>query len=119
VERFAPNDRWWAGWFAAAGIGTLPPPRTGIVFDNQLQEATAMRDGFGIALLSPLFWRADLEAGRLVQPFKTLYYVGPAQWLVHSESRVGVRKIERLREWLREEIAADRAFLPAEVWEPL
>ncbi|TCM21585.1 LysR family glycine cleavage system transcriptional activator [Novosphingobium sp. PhB165] len=119
VERFAPNDRWWAGWFAANGIGTPPPPRTGIVFDNQLQEATAMRQGFGIALMSPLFWRADLEAGRLVQPFDTLYYPGPAQWLIHSESRVGVRKIERLREWLREEIAADRGFLPAEVWEPL
>lgn len=119
VERFAPNDPWWTGWFAAAGIGTAPPPRTGIVFDNQLQEATAMRQGFGIALLSPLFWRADLESGRLVQPFDTLHYTGPAQWLVHSESRVGVRKIERLREWLREEIEADRNFLPAEVWEPL
>lgn len=119
VERFAPNDRWWAGWFAAVGVGTPPPPRTGIVFDNQLQEATAMREGFGIALMTPLFWRADLEAGRLVQPFETLYYTGPAQWLVHSESRMGVRKIERLREWLREEIAADRGFLPAEVWQPL
>ncbi|GFE72423.1 LysR family transcriptional regulator [Novosphingobium sp. TCA1] len=119
VERFAPNDRWWAGWFAVNGIGTPPPPRTGIVFDNQLQEATAMREGFGIALMSPLFWRAELDAGRLVQPFGTLYYPGPAQWLVHSESRAGVRKIERLREWLREEIAIDRAFLPAEVWEPL
>jgi len=119
VERFAPNDRWWAGWFAVNGIGTPPPPRTGIVFDNQLQEATAMREGFGIALMSPLFWRAELDAGRLVQPFGTLYYPGPAQWLVHSESRAGVRKIERLRDWLREEIAIDRAFLPAEVWEPL
>ena len=119
VERFAPNDRWWAGWFAAVGVGTPPAPRTGIVFDNQLQEATAMREGFGIALMSPLFWRADLEAGRLVQPFETLYYTGPAQWLVHSETRVGVRKIERLREWLRDEIAADHGFLPAEVWEPL
>lgn len=119
VERFAPNDRWWVGWFANCGIGTLPPPRSGIVFDNQLQEGNAMRAGYGIALMSPLFWRADLEAGRLVQPFGTLYFPGPAQWLIHSESRVGVRKIERLHEWLREEIAMDRGFLPTEVWEPL
>ena len=27
------------------------------------------------------------------------------------------RKIERFREWLHAEIAADRDFLPAEVWE--
>lgn len=119
VERFAPNNVWW-GWFAAVGVrlGTPPPPRRGVVMDNQLQEANAALSGYGVALLSPLFWRADLESGRLVQPFETLYYPGGAQWLVHSESRAGVRKIERLREWLREELAADRNFLPAEVWEP-
>jgi LysR family glycine cleavage system transcriptional activator len=119
VDRFAPNDVWWTGWFAAAGIGTPPPPRRGMVMDNQFQEASAMQGGFGIALMSPLFWRAELESGRLVQPFETLYFPGTAQFLVHSETRVGVRKIERLREWLREEVAADRDFLPAAVWEPL
>ncbi|SFG33291.1 LysR family transcriptional regulator, glycine cleavage system transcriptional activator [Novosphingobium sp. CF614] len=120
AERFAPNDVWWTEWFAAAGVETPPLPRRGVVMDNQMQEANAMLvGGFGIGLMSPLFWRTDLESGRLVQPFETLYFPGNAQWLVHSESRVGVRKIERLREWLREEVAADRDFLPAEVWEPL
>lgn len=120
VERFAPNDLWWAEWFAAAGVETAPPPRRGVVMDNQMQEANAMLGGgYGVALMSPLFWRADLESGRLVQPFEPLYFPGTAQWLVHSETRVGVRKIERLREWLREEVAADRDFLPAHVWEPL
>jgi LysR family glycine cleavage system transcriptional activator len=52
-----------------------------------------------------------------VQPFETLYLPGNAQWLVHPASRVGVRKIERLREWLRAEIAAERDFLPQEVWD--
>jgi LysR family glycine cleavage system transcriptional activator len=118
VERFAPNDRWWAAWFAAAGIGTPPEPRQGIVMDNQLQEASAMQNGFGIALMSPLFWRAELESGRLVQPFPTMYYLPAGMWLVHPSSRVGVRKIERLREWLREELARDRDFLPPQVWEP-
>ena len=27
VERLAPNDPWWAGWLAQAGIGTPPPRR--------------------------------------------------------------------------------------------
>lgn len=120
VERFMPNDAWWTGWFAAAGVETpLPAKRGGIVMDNQVQEANAMRDGFGIALMTPLFWKADLESGRLVQPFDTLYQPGNGQWLVHPESRVGVRKIERFREWLHEEIEADRDFLPAEIWEPI
>jgi LysR family glycine cleavage system transcriptional activator len=118
VERLAPNDAMWTGWFAKAGLGP-PPPRAGVVLDSQLQEASAMLSGFGIALMSPLYWTADLASGRLVQPFETLYLPGTAQFLVHPASRVGVRKIERFREWLHEELAADRALVPAEIWEPL
>jgi LysR family glycine cleavage system transcriptional activator len=118
AERLGPNDSLWASWFAAVGIGTPPPPRRGVALDSQLQEATAIQGGFGVAMMSPLFWRADLESGRLVQPFDTLYLSRHSQWLVHPASRVGVRKIERFREWLRAELAADRDFLPPEVWEP-
>ena len=119
VERLGPNDAMWAGWFAAAGVGTPPPPRQGLVLDSQLQEASAMLNGFGIALMSPLYWTADLASGRLVQPFDTLYLPGTAQFLVHPAGRVGVRKIERFREWIKEELAADRALVPGEVWEPV
>jgi LysR family glycine cleavage system transcriptional activator len=117
VDRLAPNDPLWAGWFAAAGIGTPPESRRGMVLDSQLQEANAMHGGFGIAMMTPLFWRADLESGRLVQPFETLYLPGTAQYLVHPASRVGVRKIERFREWIRTELAAERDFLPQPVWD--
>ena len=116
VERLAPNDPLWSGWFAAAGVGK-PEPRQGLVLDSQLQEASAMLGGFGVAMMTPLFWKADLESGRLVQPFETLYLPGNAQWLVHPASRVGVRKIERFREWLHAELAAERDFLPPEVWD--
>ena len=67
--------------------------------------------------MSPLFWRADLESGRLVQPFETLYVTAYSQWLVHPEGRIGVRKIERFREWLHDELDAERDFLPPEIWE--
>lgn len=118
VERLAPNDSLWTGWFGAAGLGAPPPQRQGVVLDSQMQEASAILNGFGVALMSPLYWQADLVSGRLVQPFETLYLPRSAQWLVHPTSRVGVRKIERFREWLREELAADRDLLPAEIWEP-
>ena len=127
VERLAPNDPLWAGWFAQVGIDT-PPPRQGVVLDSQLQEATAIQGGFGIALMTPMYWRAELDSGRLVQPFDTLYVPGvqpgtarwlTAQWLVHPEGRAGVRKIERFREWIREELAMERERTPKEIWEPL
>lgn len=116
AERLAPNDPLWRGWFACAGIGEPPPPRRGVVLDNQLQAANTMLGGFGIAMLSPLYWRSDLDSGRLVQPFETLYLPPGALWLVHPTSRIGVRKIERFREWLHAELAAERDHLPAEVW---
>ena len=119
VERLAPNDPWWAGWFAAAGIGTPLAPRIGVELDSQLQEASAVQGGFGIALMTPLFWRADLDSGRMVQPFDTLYQPGGGHFLVHPEARVGVRKIERFREWLHEEMEKDRHLLPEPLWEPL
>lgn len=119
VECLAPNDPWWAGWFADAGIGTPPPRRQGIELDSQLQESIAVQGGFGIALMTPLFWRAELEAGRLVRPFDTIYEPGTGNFLVHRDNRVGVRKIERFREWLHKELAMDRPMIAEPLWEPL
>lgn len=120
VERLAPNDCWWADWFAAAGIA-MPPAssRRGIELDSQLQEASAVQAGFGVAMMTPLFWQAEIAGGRMVQPFDTLHVSArSSMWLVHRENRVGVRKIERFREWLRAELAKDRHLLPEALWQP-
>lgn len=119
VERLAPNDPWWAGWFAAAGVRAPLPERRGLELDTQLQEASAVQGGFGVALMTPFLWQGELASGRIMQPFPTLYLPGTANWLIHRESRVGVRKIERFREWLHEELNADRHMMPELVWEPL
>lgn len=116
VDRLTPNDRLWAGWFAAAGLGTPPPSRQGVVMDSQMQEANAILGGFGIAMLTPLYWRTDLETGRLVQPFETLYMPLSGQYLVHPAARVGVRKIERFREWLADELAEERKHTSPLLW---
>ena len=117
VERLSPNDQIWSGWFAAAGLADPLPSRQGIVMDSQLQEASAILGGFGVAMMTPYYWRADLDSGRLVQPFETLYLMRSAHHLVHPAGRVGVRKIERFREWLHDELAAERDQEPAEIWE--
>jgi len=120
VQRLAPNDSWWADWFVAAGVTTAPVPSDrGIELDSQLQEASAVQAGFGIAMMTPLFWHADLASGRLVQPFETYHASGLGIWLVQRENRVGVRKIERFREWLHAELQKDRQRVPEPLWEPL
>src|SRR5690606_10522358 len=118
VDRLAPNDHLWRGWFACAGVGDFPDSRQGVVLDSQLQEANAIAGGYGVAMMTPYFWRAELESRRLVQPFAPLYVTDAAHFMVHPAGRVGVRKIERFREWLREELEADRALMPENVWEP-
>ena len=70
-------------------------------------------------MMTPLYWRTELASGRMVQPFDTLYVsAASGMWLVHRENRVGVRKIERFREWLHAELAKDRHLLPEAVREP-
>lgn len=118
VERLAPNDPMWNSWFAAAGLEAAPPSRPGVVMDSQIQEASAILGGYGIALLSPIFWRADIESGRLVQPFATLYVSLSSHYLVNPAGRIGVRKIERFREWLHAELAKDRHRYPDLLWQP-
>ncbi len=78
-----------------------------------------MQTGFGIAMMTPLIWRAELDSGRMVQPFATLYQPGGATWLVYREGRGRVRKIERFREWLHEEMEKDRLLSPEALWRPL
>lgn len=120
VDRLAPNDRWWRKWLAAAGVDTeLPLQQRGLELDSQLQEGAAVQGGFGIALMTPLYWRPELDSGRLVQPFDTLYEPGLGVFLVHREGRVGIRKLERFREWLHAELAKDRHLLPERLWQPL
>ena len=121
VQRLAQDDPWWAGWFGAAGLELPPaPPAASILFDSQLEEARMAAAGFGAALMTPIFWAEEIAAGRLVQPFPSLYYPPFSLWLVRPEGRHGVRKIERFREWLLAEMAAERArgMAPEAVWTP-
>ncbi|MBR2172033.1 LysR substrate-binding domain-containing protein [Sphingopyxis sp.] len=120
VQRLAPNDSWWAEWFALAGVARPPAStRRGIELDSQLQEGSAVQAGFGVAMMTPLYWQGELASGRLVQPFDTLYVsASSGMWLVHRDNRVGVRKIERFREWLHAEIEKDRHLLSDALLEP-
>jgi LysR family glycine cleavage system transcriptional activator len=105
-----PEDPWWPVWLAGAGSAPPPgPPRRGVRLDSQALEGNAAIAGQGIALLTPFFWRSDLESGRLVRPFAHVATQGFAYWLVYPEHRRLVPKIRQFRDWLTIEIARDFA----------
>jgi LysR family glycine cleavage system transcriptional activator len=117
LPRLSPGDHWWRDWFAAAGVavGDTPPDR-GLLLDNQVMEANAAFAGAGMAMMTPMFWRAELAAGRLVQPFPNLLVSDRSHWLVFPEGRRNQPKIAAFRDWILAEVEAEKAREPAELF---
>jgi LysR family glycine cleavage system transcriptional activator len=117
LPRLSPGDKWWGDWFAAAGVapreGAADP---GVTLDNQVMEANAVQAGAGLALMTPMFWRRELESGRLVQPFDEVYVSGRSHWLVYPEGRRNQPKIATFRDWLLAEIRAAAKGEPGEIF---
>jgi LysR family transcriptional regulator, glycine cleavage system transcriptional activator len=119
APRLSPADEWWRLWFEAAGVA--PPGAAssrGIRLDSQAAEGNAAMAGHGIGMLSPLMWRNELAAGRLVQPFTLHVNEGPSYWLVYPEHRRHQPKLRAFRDWLLTEVALQAAAGPAEAFEP-
>ena len=119
VPRLSPADDWWSEWLAGAGVAPPEGPGArGLVLDNQVIEANAAFAGAGIAMMTPMFWRAELEAGRLVQPFPQLLVADRSHWLVYPDNRRNQPKIAAFREWLRAAAREAAATEPAEIFTP-
>jgi LysR family glycine cleavage system transcriptional activator len=119
VPRLNPQDDWWHEWLAAAGV-KMPAEsgRPGIRLDSQALEGNAALAGHGAGMVTPLFWRSELAAGRLIQPFPLIVTMGPALWLVYPEHKRGRAKIRSFRDWLLAEIAREAPAGPAEAFTP-
>ena len=119
APRLSPADEWWTYWFRAAGVEVAETVQAGgIRFDAQAMEGQAALSGAGVSMLTPLFWRAELASGRLVQLFDLISFEGPGYWLVYPEHRRNQAKIRAFREWILAEVEAMRATEPAEIFAP-
>jgi LysR family glycine cleavage system transcriptional activator len=117
VPRLNPDDIWWKQWFAAAGVAEGEGPRPpAIRLDSQAMEGNAAIAGHGVGMLTPLFWRSEIEAGRLVQLFPLIIYEGPSYWLVYPEHKRNQPKIRAFREWMQRQFAELRVGGPAEAF---
>ncbi|MCP1471818.1 LysR family transcriptional regulator of beta-lactamase [Sphingobium sp. OAS761] len=87
----------WPQWFAAKGAAC--PPLRGPVFDSSVLMVQAALRGHGVALAPPALFAADLQAGRLIQPFATMIDLG-GYWLTRLMSRADSPAMADFRAWL-------------------
>ncbi len=97
----SPGDIWWDLWFEAAGVPWQPKERErGWGMGTQHLESLAAIAGNGVAVLTPFFYREEVAAGRLVQPFDIVCTEAFAYRLCYPRNRRNSPKIRAFRNWL-------------------
>lgn len=104
----SPGDLWWQEWLEAAGLPQIDlTGRPDHSLGAQQFEGMAAIAGQGVAIINPDFFRADLAAGRLVQPFDLVVTSAHAYWLAYPAEHKRAPKIQAFRDWVLSEIASD------------
>ncbi len=99
---------WWTLWYRALGFDEAPAPeRFGTTLSAEYLDIAAAIAGHGIAIGSPILFRHEIEAGRLVPAHPLAASDGRRFWLVYPTVRQNTQKIARFQEWLCEEASAD------------
>lgn len=106
---FDPADPYWQIWFRDVGLAEVDlseQAKTGL--GSQSEAARAAISGHVVAILTPEFFRYELETGRLVQPFHQVSHDGMGHWLVYPEARRNTSSIRAFRRWILSEAGAQR-----------
>ncbi|MBO9663567.1 LysR substrate-binding domain-containing protein [Dokdonella sp.] len=99
---------WWRLWYRARGFDeAIPAERFGTTLSAEYLDITAAMAGHGIAIGSPILFRRELDAGRLVPAHDFVAGDGRAFWFACPAVRRNRRKILRFQEWLCDEAATD------------
>lgn len=96
----------WKRWLRQAGSRQVNAD-AGPVFSHSTLAQQAAILGQGVALGHSTLAKPDLEAGRLVCPFKQALLSRNAYHLVYSEDERDNGKIQAFRDWVVEKVSAD------------
>lgn len=105
LARISAEDTWWQVWRDQVGGEAHPGAPRGIRLDTQIAEGQAAMAGLGIALLNPLLWKPDIEAGRLIPVIDAIAFDPSDFWLVYPEQRRHSPKVRAFRDWMLGEVA--------------
>ncbi len=97
----------WKPWFELAGLD-WPEPTRGPMFNDSSHMLQAAAEGQGIALARSSLIGNDLYNGLLVRLFDVVLPAPRKYFLVYPPRLVDAPKITAFRQWLRDEVAAQR-----------
>ncbi|MBM0108074.1 LysR family transcriptional regulator [Steroidobacter sp. S1-65] len=100
---------WWTLWYRSLGFEQVPALdsiKTHLTVEYL--DITQAMAGHGVAIGSPILFRNELDAGRLVPAHDLVATDGRAFWFTVPVARQDSRKIVQFRDWISEEAAAAR-----------
>jgi LysR family transcriptional regulator, glycine cleavage system transcriptional activator len=100
---------WWALWYRSRGFDDVVlHGRFGTHLSAEYLDIAAAIAGHGIAIGSPILFRNEIEAGRLVPAHDAVAGDGRTFWFTCPVARQHSAKITRFRDWLCDEASRDR-----------
>jgi Transcriptional regulator len=100
---------WWALWYRARGFNDVVlHGRFGTHLSAEYLDIAAAIAGHGIAIGSPILFRNEMEAGRLVPAHDAVAGDGRTFWFTFPVARQHSGKIAKFRDWLCDEASRDR-----------
>ncbi|MET0371155.1 MAG: LysR substrate-binding domain-containing protein [Sphingobium sp.] len=119
LPRLSPDDSWWQEWFAA--MGQTPDRQVlplGIALDSQVMEGRAAMAGQGVAIVNLFMWKAEVEAGLLVEAVPSYVRERASYWVAYEPHARNAPKVKAFRDWITAAFAAEIASDPAGVYLP-
>jgi len=100
---------WWQKWYRTLGHPEAPALKNiGTNLSAEYLDITQAIAGDGIAIGSPILFRNEIDAGRLVPAHDLVVSDGRAFWFTVPVVRQDSHKIVRFRDWLCDEAAGAR-----------
>lgn len=99
----------WEMWLSAMQINNIDQSHS-IVFNQTEMMLQAAIEGQGVALSSTIFAENDIQAGRLVQPFKLSMPISFSYYLVTSTQKSKLKKVNTFKKWIIEQASREKAY---------
>lgn len=99
-----------SGEASAADISNIDPDR-GVRLENANLAYQGALAGGGVVIGFNLLLADDIEAGRLVAPFRTVRRSGRSFWLIWRNERKPDRRVQQFRKWIESEVSISMASL--------